>query len=45
MSYIKGIDVLPQELLDLIQNYVDGEIYLYSQKRMQQKVLGGNNQK
>ena len=28
MSYIKGIDVLPQELLDLIQNYVDGE-YIY----------------
>ncbi len=44
MSYIKGIDVLPQELLDLIQNYVDGE-YIYITKRMQQKVLGGNNQK
>ena len=28
MSYKKAADVLPEELIDLIQNYVDGE-YLY----------------
>lgn len=28
MSYTKAADVLPQELIDMIQSYVDGE-YLY----------------
>lgn len=28
MKYIKAIDVLPQEIIEIIQNYVDGE-YLY----------------
>ncbi|ELP58186.1 hypothetical protein F502_15830 [Clostridium pasteurianum DSM 525 = ATCC 6013] len=25
MSYIKADDILPQELLEIIQNYIDGE--------------------
>ena len=28
MKYVKAIDVLPQEIIEIIQNYVDGE-YLY----------------
>ncbi|MDP4146452.1 MAG: CD3324 family protein [Bacillota bacterium] len=28
MSYVKATDILPQELLEIIQNYVDGE-YIY----------------
>ena len=28
MGYIKALDVLPKELLDVIQNYIDGE-YIY----------------
>jgi Mor family transcriptional regulator len=28
MSYIKATDVLPEELLDLIQDYIDGQ-YIY----------------
>ena len=32
MSYIKATDVLPQELLDLIQKYVEGE-YIYIPKK------------
>lgn len=32
MSYIKATDVLPDEILDLIQQYVEGE-YLYIPKK------------
>ena len=32
VSYIKATDVLPQELLDLIQKYVEGE-YIYIPKK------------
>ncbi|QHQ61302.1 hypothetical protein Ana3638_11380 [Anaerocolumna sedimenticola] len=40
MSYIKGIDVLPQELLDLIQNYVDGEYIYIPRKECNRKFWG-----
>lgn len=40
MSYIKGIDVLPQELLDLIQNYVDGEYIYIPRKECNRKLWG-----
>ena len=29
MKYVKAIDVLPQEIIEIIQNYVDGEYLLY----------------
>lgn len=32
MSYIKATDVLPEEILDLIQEYVEGE-YIYIPKK------------
>ncbi len=32
MSYVKATDVLPKEVLDLIQKYVEGE-YLYIPKK------------
>lgn len=32
MSYVKAADVLPQELIDLIQTYIDGE-YIYVPRR------------
>ena len=32
MSYIKATDVLPEEVLDLIQKYVEGE-YIYIPKK------------
>lgn len=30
MSYVKAVDVLPEEILALIQNYIDGEYIYYS---------------
>lgn len=36
MSYIKAEYVLPQELLELIQNYVDGE-YLYIPRKIEKR--------
>ena len=32
MSYIKAADILPEELLSLIQDYIDGE-YIYIPRR------------
>lgn len=32
MSYVKAADVLPKEILDLIQDYIDGE-YIYIPKK------------
>ena len=40
MSYIKEIDVLPEELLELIQNYIDGE-YIYIPRKECIGGLGG----
>jgi hypothetical protein len=39
VSYIKATDVLPQELLDLIQKYVEGE-YIYIPKKECNRKLG-----
>lgn len=40
MSYIKAADILPEELIDLIQTYIDGE-YLYIPRReMNRKAWG-----
>ena len=40
MSYVKATDVLPQELLDLIQKYVEGE-YIYIPKKECNRKLWG----
>ena len=39
MKYVKAIDVLPQEIIEIIQNYVDGE-YLYIPRKNDNKNLG-----
>ena len=44
MSYIKATDVLPQELLDLIQRYVEGE-YIYIPKKECNRKLWGETTK
>ena len=44
MSYIKATDVLPQELLDLIQKYVEGE-YIYIPKKECNRKLWGQTTK
>ena len=44
MSYIKAADVLPQELLDLIQRYVEGE-YIYIPKKECNRKLWGETTK
>jgi DNA-binding NarL/FixJ family response regulator len=44
MSYIKATDVLPKELLDLIQKYVEGE-YIYIPKKECNRKLWGENTK
>ena len=36
MSYVKAVDVLPDEILELIQNYVDGE-YIYIPRKEDNK--------
>ena len=38
MKYVKAIDVLPQEIIEIIQNYVDGE-YLYIPRKNDNKKL------
>lgn len=40
MSYVKATDVLPEELLDLIQNYVDGEYIYIPRKESNRKSWG-----
>ena len=42
MSYVKAIDVLPDEVLALIQNYVDGE-YIYIPRKENNKKSWGEN--
>lgn len=44
MSYIKATEILPKELLNLIQNYIDGE-YLYIPRRECNKKSWGENTK
>ena len=44
MSYIKATDVLPEEVLDLIQKYVEGE-YIYIPKKECNKRLWGQTTK
>lgn len=42
MSYIKANDVLPKEVLEVIQKYVDGE-YLYIPRKECNKKIWGEN--
>lgn len=42
MSYIKADDVLPQELLETIQKYVDGEYVYIPRKECNKKKWGEN---
>lgn len=42
MSYVKAVDVLPDEILALIQNYVDGE-YIYIPRKEDNKKSWGEN--
>jgi len=44
MSYIKATDVLPDEVLDLIQKYVEGE-YIYIPKKECNRKLWGQTTK
>lgn len=40
MSYIKATDVLPEEILDLIQKYVEGEYIYIPKKECNRKAWG-----
>lgn len=42
MSYVKAVDVLPDEILALIQNYIDGE-YIYIPRKENNKKSWGEN--
>lgn len=42
MSYVKAVDVLPNEVLELIQKYVDGE-YIYIPRKEDNKKSWGEN--
>ena len=42
MSYVKAVDVLPDAILELIQNYVDGE-YIYIPRKEDNKKSWGEN--
>ena len=44
MGYIKATDVLPEEILDLIQKYVEGE-YIYIPKKECNRKLWGETTK
>lgn len=44
MSYTKAADVLPQELIDSIQHYIDGE-YLYIPRKETNRKSWGENTK
>lgn len=44
MSYQKATDVLPEELIAILQNYVDGE-YLYIPRKESNKKNWGENTK
>ena len=41
MSYRKAEEILPRELIEVIQQYVDGEKYLHSEKAGASKRAGG----
>jgi Mor family transcriptional regulator len=43
MGYKKAIEVLPEELLELIQNYIDGECIYIPRKEINRKSWGENN--
>ena len=32
MKYVKAQDVLPEEIIEILQKYVDGKYLLYSKK-------------
>lgn len=34
MSYKKASDILPEDLINIIQHYVDGEYILYQEKNV-----------
>ncbi len=40
MSYIKAMDVLPKELVDQLQNYIDGECIYIPRKEGNKKAWG-----
>lgn len=40
MSYIKAADVLPQEIVNLIQDYIDGEMIYVPRKEKNRKAWG-----
>lgn len=40
MSYIKATDVLPEEVLDLIQKYIEGEYIYIPKKECNRKIWG-----
>ena len=40
MGYIKATDVLPKDLLDTIQNYIDGE-YIYIPRKVENRKAWG----
>jgi Mor family transcriptional regulator len=40
MSYVKATDVLPKDLLDIIQNYIDGEYIYIPRKAKNRKAWG-----
>jgi len=42
MSYIKAADVLPKEVIDLIQDYIDGEYIYVPRKEINRKAWGEN---
>lgn len=44
MSYIKAIDIFPQELLEVIQDYVDGEYIYIPRKECNKKNWGENTE-
>ena len=44
MSYIKALDVLPEELIDKVQNYIDGE-YIYIPRKEGRKKPWGEKTK
>lgn len=42
MSYVKAEHILPQEIIELIQSYVDGE-YIYIPRKESNKKAWGDN--
>lgn len=44
MSYQKAENILPKEVLELIQNYIDGE-YLYIPRKVEKKKTWGETTK